>query len=766
MIFAPSQSVWRLAALLALAAAAISSANVASANEAPTEKAAAEQGAADAAGIEFFEQKIRPVLATHCYKCHAADSKTVQGGLRLDDQHATRTGGDSGPAVVPGKVGDSLLITAIEYGGEFYDMPPDGKLPASVIADFRKWIEMGAPDPRVAKANPATPAAASKAATREDLWVLKPLVRPQLPDAKDPAWATSAVDRFILATLDKHDLAPAAPADRHTLLRRVTYDLTGLPPTPAEIEAFINDTSDLAWQRVVDRLLASSAFGDHWARHWFDLSCYADLADVQGNVVVQGAWRYRDYVISAFNADKPFDRFIAEQLAGDLLPHESVAQRREQLIATGYLSIGPWALQNYVKQQLQADVVDHQVDKVSRTFLGMSVRCARCHDHKFDPIPTRDYYALAGIFNSTLTTRYDGPGVWSQVVSRELPPDAGDQPAAEFAQSLQQLKSQQASLQTELGRLERETSPVKLTEKVVSPSANSLTQAIPIAANKDGQEYQISFAAGPTVWAMSSQATGADDGLVIQVLRKDGSVLAFHEHMPGAWTGASDAQALRPGSFSYRGDGTGPVTLHITASRPHTGRFAGAIDDIHIVQAADSKAIYSENFDRFETRGAPGQQANTRLPVLAGVTFPGWIGNGTNHSHAVDRGGASSQHNIALQIFSGPPATSTNPAAAKIQQTLGDIASRLQLMEYARPSRTHALGKSTAWRIERRRHGTIPNDSARHKRPQGIGPVAHQQRQSGHAARAGQSRLATFVWRGPGSIGRLFRHPRRTAEPS
>ncbi|MEX2186988.1 MAG: PSD1 and planctomycete cytochrome C domain-containing protein [Pirellulales bacterium] len=655
----------------------------------------------NAAGIEFFEQSIRPVLAEHCYKCHSAESDPVKGGLRLDDRQSIRAGGESGPAVVPGKVDASLLMQAIEYEGEFYDMPPDGKLPAKAIADIRRWIAMGAPDPRKSKGESPAATSANSAASREDLWVLRPLRRPVVPEVSDVSPAAGTVDRFILATLDRQGLKPAAAADRYTLLRRITFDLTGLPPTPKEIEAFVADGSEAAWERVVDRLLASPAFGDHWARHWFDLSCYADLADVQGNVVVQGAWRYRDYVIAALNADKPIDRFIAEQIAGDLLPYDTPAQRREQLIATGYLSIGPWALQNYVKQQLAADVVDHQVDKIGRTFLGMSVRCARCHDHKFDPIPTADYYALAGIFHSTLTTRYDGPGVWSQVVSRELPAVPGDRALAELKRTKEQIQAEQASLTAEIRRLESNETPHKFTEKVASTTANALTLAEPIAANEAGREYRVAFVAGPSVWNGPTQATAAEDSLMIQVLRPDDSVLANFEHRPGVWAGTAESQKLSPGSFTYRGDGAGGVRIHITAGRLHSGRFAGAIDDVTVAEltsakltaaaAGDVKVLFSEDFESYRPGGAAGQQADTKLPVYAAGTIPRWNGGGLNHSHAVDHSGKSDERNIALQIFSGPAGTSMDPHVAKLQQALGDLAASLRLLDYARPNWTHVL---------------------------------------------------------------------------
>ncbi|MDC0934973.1 PSD1 and planctomycete cytochrome C domain-containing protein [Pirellulales bacterium] len=371
----------------------------------------------DASDVEFFEKQIAPILKRRCYECHSHESGKAQGGLVLDSRNGWKKGGSEGPAIVPGKPGESLLIEAVRHEG--YEMPPEEQLPASEIALLEKWVAMGAPDPRESITPKVDP---------EKLWALQPIANSSVPIVNNVKWPRDDLDAFILARLDEEGLRPAIDADRYSLLRRVTFDLTGLPPTPDEIEAFVSDQSDRAYETVVDRLLESPGFGDHWARHWFDLSCYADLAGIQGNVVVRDAWRYRDYVIAAFNSDKPLDRFIHEQIAGDLLPYTSVEQQREQIIATGYLAIGPWTLQNYIKGQMDADVVDHQIDRIGRTFLGQTLSCARCHDHKFDPVPTRDYYALAGIFHSTLTTSYDGPGVWSQITHVALPvlPGAAD----------------------------------------------------------------------------------------------------------------------------------------------------------------------------------------------------------------------------------------------------------------------------------------------------------------------------------------------------
>ena len=592
----------------------------------------AQAGAVDAntaKGGQFFEKHIQPILKRRCYQCHSHKSGKARGGLVLDSRDGWAKGGSEGPAIVPGQPRKSLLLEAVRY--KSYKMPPKQKLPDREIALLEKWIAMGAPDPRRSRKPTIDP---------KKLWALKPIRKPTVPTVKDAKWPRGSLDTFILAGLEKKRLKPAGDTDRYTLLRRVTLDLTGLPPTPQEIESFVNDRSDRAYEKVVDRLLASSGFGDHWARHWFDLSCYADLADITGNVVIRDAWRYRDYVIAAFNSDKPLDRFIHEQIAGDLLPYKSAVQRREQIIATGYLAIGPWTLQNYIKGQLDADVVDHQIDRIGRTFLAQTISCARCHDHKFDPIPTRDYYALAGIFHSTRTTSYDGPGVWSQITHVDLPKlDTDAVRAARRSQMLRDLKSQQQKLQIEL---------ISLLPRIPGASnANVLILAKGIAANEKGRKYKVSFEAGPTVWAAATQRTNAGDGLKIDLLRADGSPVAAFRHHPGAWSGAKDAQKLRKASFSYVGDGSGNVRLRITSATPGSGRFGGALDNLAV--SAGGKVLFEEKFDRLKPGSITGRQAGTNLRVLARATVPRWTGAGINHSHAVDRGAG----NFAVQFFGG-----------------------------------------------------------------------------------------------------------------
>jgi hypothetical protein len=353
------------------------------------------------AGLDFFERKIRPVLVEHCYKCHSAAAKKsgkLKGEFRLDTKAGIRKGGETGPAVVPGNIKTSLLIEALRY--EDLEMPPKGKLPDHVVADFVKWIQSGAADPRDgAISTPASTKGIDLANGRRH-WAFQPPAVPLIPAVQDGAWPLGDIDRFILVRLEAAELRPAAEADRYTLLRRLSFDLSGLPPSPKEIEAFVKDKSPRAYESLVDRLLASPAFGDRWGRHWLDLAQYADTIGVDGSLPDKNAWRYRDYVIAAFNDDKPFDQFLREQIAGDLMTAENDRRRAEQLVATAFLAQGPIREQNMIKEQLRWDIVDNQVGKVAQTFLGLTMQCARCHDHKFDPVSQNDYYAMAGVFQN------------------------------------------------------------------------------------------------------------------------------------------------------------------------------------------------------------------------------------------------------------------------------------------------------------------------------------------------------------------------------
>ncbi len=347
--------------------------------------------AQEESGTVFFEKNIRPLLVKQCLGCHSSASNPVMGGLRLDDRVAALQGGSRGPSIVVGNPAESLLIKAMLHTTGALKMPPGPKMKAADVALFAQWIQMGAP---------WGASAAIGEVKKEKFWAFVPPVVPATPAVKNREWVRNPIDAFVLAGLEPKGLSPAKPADKRTLLRRATYDLTGLPPTTAEIQAFLNDSSPDAYARTVDRLLASPRYGERWGRHWLDVARYADSNGLDENLVYKNAFRYRDYVIAAFNADKPYDRFVQEQLAGDLLPG---GNEYERWTATGFLSLGAKMLAEDDPRKMEMDIVDEQVDTTTRVFLGMTVGCARCHDHKFDPISHADYYSLAGIFKSSKT---------------------------------------------------------------------------------------------------------------------------------------------------------------------------------------------------------------------------------------------------------------------------------------------------------------------------------------------------------------------------
>jgi cytochrome c553 len=347
---------------------------------------------------EFFESKIRPVLVKNCYMCHSRQSKSAQGGFVLDSKDGMHRGGATGPALVPGKPDESLLIQLIGYEGKL-KMPPMGKLPDEAIADLTKWVAMGAPDPRTG-GGAATYSKIDLEKGRQ-FWAFQPPKAPETPTVKNKLWARGEIDRLLLSAMERKGVVPVADADRPAWIRRVTFDLTGLPPSPADVDAFVKDKSKNAQAKVVDRLLASPAFGERWGRHWLDVARYAESMGRTRNQPFPYAWRYRDWVIDAFNSDKPYDRFVAEQIAGDLLPADNTGDKNRNLIATGFLALGAHDLNEADRRQYEMDVIDEMINATSRAFMAVTVGCARCHDHKFDPIPTKDYYALAGIFRST-----------------------------------------------------------------------------------------------------------------------------------------------------------------------------------------------------------------------------------------------------------------------------------------------------------------------------------------------------------------------------
>ena len=376
-------------------------------NQSPRDSTAAVSGKPlDAPTLEFINTKIRPLLESRCFECHSAKSAKLKGGLRLDSVEAILKGGEGGAVVNPGHPDKSVLIDAINYRGD-YEMPPASKMPAGEIALLTRWVEMGAPwppgsEPPLAPAKASFPLAERKAAH----WSWRGVANPAVPAVSQQDWARRDLDRYILAKLEQAKLKPAADTDRRTLLRRVWFDIIGLPPKPADIEAFVADPAPTqqALEKVVDTLLASPHFGERWGRHWLDSMRYAESRGHEYDLNAPNAWQYRDYVIRALNADLPYNQFVIEHMAGDLLPQPRLHPQKkfnESILATGFWYLGDWVHSPVDIRRDETDQIDNQLDTMSRTFLGLTVACARCHDHKFDAISTKDYYALAGFMRSS-----------------------------------------------------------------------------------------------------------------------------------------------------------------------------------------------------------------------------------------------------------------------------------------------------------------------------------------------------------------------------
>ena len=457
--------------------------------------------------VTFFEEAIRPALAEHCYSCHsqsALDKGVLKGELRLDSRAGLLRGGASGPAVVPGKPTASLLVAAIRH--QSLEMPPTRKLDSSLIRAIETWIAKGA-------VFPAVPPAATSTH-----WSLLPVADPQVPRSAKSNWPQTDIDWFILAELQRQQLAPAPAATRANLLRRVTFDLIGLPPARADIEAFVQSQDAAAWEQVIDRLLESRHYGERWGRHWLDVVRYADTTANDGNFVMRYAWRYRDYVIEAFNRDMPYHQFILEQVAGDRL--DPAAEAHEVLrrhLATGFLMLGPKGLAETDKEQLKMDIVDEQIDVTTRAFLGMSFSCARCHDHKFDPIPTKDYYALAGIFRGlAMLNGQSGPtSMWHEGKLAS----GGDSQDTGRAALQAELRSQRDKISTAL-----ETVDARQTEWEVK--LRETWQ--PVTAELNGLREPAELA-GLLSW-YSADALDLEEGATVTVWHNKQDSGAFNQH--------------------------------------------------------------------------------------------------------------------------------------------------------------------------------------------------------------------------------------------
>ena len=453
--------------------------------------------------VAFFEKRVRPLLVDKCYECHSADSDEVQGDLMVDSRATLRRGGITGPAVVPGDPKNSLLIEAIRYENDALQMPPDEKLSEDDISILERWIENGAPDPR----STATKHAGKRidvAAARE-FWSLQPIADPEVPRVKLSEWPTSEIDYFVLEKMESQQLTPAEDADKRTLIRRATYDLIGLPPTLEEIDDFLADSSLNAYAKLIDRLMESPRYGERWGRHWLDVVRYADTAGDNSDFPIPQIHRYRDWVIDAFNRDLPYDEFVRDQLAGDLRGGSTEEERIQRLVATGYLA-NARRFGSRVDDYPQHLTIEDTIDNLGRTFLGLTINCARCHDHKFDPITHRDYYALYGIFQST---RYPWPGIELDQKQRDFVPIVEPARLAEMEQAAKIRDEEQSRLDQDVKKLREEVE--KSNETAKAEAEQRLKEAERLA-----NDFRAQPALFETAYAVSDAKTHEDAAVHIK----------------------------------------------------------------------------------------------------------------------------------------------------------------------------------------------------------------------------------------------------------
>jgi hypothetical protein len=586
----------------------------------------------------FFESKVRPVLIKRCYDCHSTEKK-IKGGLALDTQAGWQHGGDNGPAIIPGDLTKSLVIKAVRYLDKDFAMPPKSRLPADEVAILEEWVKRGAPDPRTGDATKAAkPKRTINIEEGRQFWAFQPVTHPPVPAIKDTAWAKDPLDRFLLAKIEAKGLKPAGDADRHTWLRRVSLDLTGLPATAEEVVAFAHDKSDDAYAKVVDRLLASPTYGERWARHWLDLTGYADMIGTSNEVFAEHAWRYRDYLIQAFNQDKPFDHFIKEQLAGDLMPASSPEQRASQLVATGFLMVGDLEIVNPDKAKMETDHIDTQLIKIGGAFLGMTMGCARCHDHKFDPVGLEDYYGMAGMLRSSPSSgKMVGYGVWSTIRSVPLP-ESPTQLAerqkveAEHAAKLAAMKADQAKLTEEnkaivakIAALEKaaQAQPATPVDKATpvaaaptpktSPEKDALTKrrdeiaALLKTKGSEIQHAEFFKSKAPKAFAMQDDAKPADMPIYVRgnpyatgaIVPRGALRVASWDKFPAIPAGQSGRLQLA----EWIADRRNPLTARVTVNRLWQKLFGeGLVRSVDYFGERGERPSHPELLDHLATR--------------------------------------------------------------------------------------------------------------------------------------------------------------------
>jgi hypothetical protein len=507
--------------------------------------------------LAFFESKIRPLLVDQCYSCHSQEADEPGGNLLLDSRAGILQGGLTDVLIVPSDPDNSLLIKAIKHTSPDLKMPPDSRLEPAQIADLEAWVRMGAPDPRTEN---TVAAVASRSDIdwdkARDFWSLRPLVQPEVPPVSDVRWPSNPIDHFVLSKLNALSLPPSKDADKRVLIRRATFDLIGLPPTPEEVDDFERDESETAFEKVVNRLLESPHYGERWGRYWLDLVRYSDTAGDNSDFPIPQMHLYRDWVIDAFNRDLPYDQFVREQLAGDLLPSTTLDETRQRTIATGYIA-NARRFGSRVDDYPQHLTIEDTLDNLGRTFLATTINCARCHNHKFDPVTTEDYYALYGIFHST---RYPWPGIELEQKQRDLVTLASRE---EIDRVQQESKEKQAVLDAEVKRL------AKARDEATGDAKNDL-----VKKHKEAEKAAKAHSKQPppyeTYYAVAEAATIED--VAIQIKGdplKSGKVVPrrFLKVLHGAELPKSDLSSGRLQLANWIVDPTNPLTARVMVNR-------------------------------------------------------------------------------------------------------------------------------------------------------------------------------------------------------
>ena len=587
---------------------------------AATESARAQTSPPVKTGAETFDQTIAPIFAAQCLTCHSGPSP--KGKLDLSKKATALRAGKDDAVIVAGDLDKSLLWEQIESD----EMPPKHPLSAAEKKTIRDWIASGA----VWGSDPIDPFRfSSSRRAGYDWWSLQPLKEPSVPVVDDQAWSRHEIDRFILASLKRQGLSPSAPASPRTLVRRLYVDLIGLPPSAEVMDQFEKNPSAAAWENLVDDLLASKEYGERWARHWLDVVRFGESDGYEYNSPRDNAWHYRDWVIRAFNDDMPYDEFTRMQVAGDVIKPNTI----EGAAAVGLLVAGTHnkvlGVNAAMKLAGRHDELEEVAGTVAQTFLGLTVHCARCHDHKFDPITTGEYYSFIAALDGV------NHGHAKHRAQSVVPQDSSVEQQA--------LISRRAELQKRL------VAQMPAQNETISTTANQLRTKEPIDANAKGKTYRVAIKFAPSTWASAAQATGDQDGVTIQIAGKDGTVLASHSYRAGAWNGGKAAAAYQSQTFEYTGDGKGPAHIRLLPFPLHAGRFGGAVDDLEIVEIASKKTVFSETFNELKQQHAPGKQADTGRRVFFGAVSDRWESTGTNAIHAVEH----TDGNLALQLFSG-----------------------------------------------------------------------------------------------------------------